>query len=145
MELKFFSIEEVKDFVKGLKNPRSGKSGDEEAPGQAPTPLQPPLGGAGFPGTGFAPPGAGAGPQGGGFPAAAATGPAPEVLALVGRINARIDSAIASGQPADGVLTWFRGKCGPEAANATMDQIKQIALPRAPVPLLEDIAKLMNA
>lgn len=146
MELKFFSIDEVREFVKGLKGTRGGKAGDDEATA-APAPIMPPQGqSGGFPGaSGFAPPGAGAGPQGGGFPAAGAIGPAPEVLALVQRIVAKIDGSVASGQPAEVVLTWFRGQCGPEAANATLDQIKQIALPRMSVPALEAIAKLMNA
>jgi hypothetical protein len=152
MRLSFDSIDEVREFVKGLKGTRGGKGSDtDEGPAtgsqQAPAPIMPPQGQAGgFPGAaGFAPPGPGAGQAGGGFPAAAATGPAPEVLALVQRISTKIDGAVASGQPAEGVLNWFRTQCGPEAASATMDQIKQIALPRMPVAALENIAKLMNA
>ena len=61
------------------------------------------------------------------------------------RIIARIDSAIASGQPPDAVLNWFRGQCGAEAAAATMDQIKTVFLPKLAMPGLENIAKLMNA
>lgn len=156
MKLEFDSVDEVRDFVKNhLKGARAGKNNDADegtqaggtgpVTGGAPAPLQPPGGQAGgFPGAaGFAPPGAGAGPAGG-FPAPAA-GPSPEVAALVQRINTRIDGAIASGQAADQVLAWFRGQCGPEAANATMDQIKQSALPKLSVPQLEGIAKLMNA
>lgn len=147
MRLSFDSIDEVKEFVKGLKGTRGGK-GDaaDEATGHAPEPLKPPAGGAGFPGAGgFVPPGAGAGQTVGGPFAAAATGPAPEVVALVNRISARIDGAIASGQGAGDVLTWFRGQCGAEAAQATMDQIKAVFLPKMAVPGLENIAKLMNA
>lgn len=152
MRLSFDSIEEVKLFVKGLKGTRTGKGGDDDegqpaATGQAPAPLQPPQGGApGFPGAGgFAPPAAGAGPGAGGPFAPSAPALAPEVAALVNRITARIDGAIAAGQAADQVLSWFRGQCGPEAAQATMDQIKTIFLPKAAVPTLEGIAKLMNA
>ena len=69
----------------------------------------------------------------------------PVVAGLVQRIVTRIDSAIASGQPADAVLTWFRGQCGAEASAATMDHIKTVFLPKLAVPALENIAKLMNA
>jgi len=79
----------------------------------------------------------------GGFPGAPAGDSV--VAGLVQRIVARIDSAIASGQPADAVLNWFRGQCGAEAAAATMDQIKTVFLPKLAVPGLENIAKLMNA
>ena len=81
-------------------------------------------------------------------PAPGAAGPAPEVLALVARINARIDGAVASGQTVENVSTWFRGeliKAGVDANNATLDQIKGVLLAKAPVPALEGIAKLMNA
>lgn len=151
MELKFFSIDEVKDFVKQLKGARGGKNDADDGPQtgqQAPAPLAPPTGQVqGFqPGsTGFAPPVGGAGPQGGAFPAAGAQAVAPEVQALVNRIVGAIDKAIQSGQPVEGVAQWFRGQCGPEAANFTLDQIKQVALPRAALPVLENIAKLMAA
>lgn len=143
MRLSFDSIDEVKDFVKGLKGTRGGKGGsdDEGQPGtgQAPPPLAPPIGGnplgaAGFPGA----------VQGGAFPAVT-NGPAPEVLALVQRIAARTTKLIQEGQSADQMLTWFRGQCGPEAAQATLDQIQQVFLPRASVPTLENIVKLTGA
>ncbi len=86
-----------------------------------------------------------AAPGAGAFPAAAAPTVAPEVAALVQRIVTKLDAAIASGQPTDQVLAWFRGQCGPEAANFSMDQIKTVALPRLAQPGLENIAKLMNA
>ena len=155
MELKFFSIEEVKEFVKGLKGTRGGKAGDDEGAvaGTAPQPLAPPTGGpaTGFPGPAtFVAPGPGAGPAGGGFPVVSATGPAPEVLALVQRISARIDWSMApqpqgGGQPPDNVLGWFRQQCGPETANYSLDQIKQSALPRLTVAQLDGIAKLIAA
>lgn len=157
MELKFFSIDEVKEFVKGLKGTRGGKAGDDEAqtgPGNAPQPLQPPVGGpaGGFPGGPgtFAAPGAAAGQVVSGFPVVNATGPAPEVLALVQRISARIDWSTVpqpqgGGQPPDNVLGWFRQQCGPETANYTLDQIKQSALPRLTVAQLDGIAKLIAA
>jgi hypothetical protein len=148
-----FDTEE--EFKARIKNPRGGKGGDKDddgpAPGatQAPAPLMPPhnpnpqfqppqgqlIGGAPAP-TAFAP------PQGG-FPGAPVGDPV--VAGLVQRIVARIDGAIASGQPADAVLNWFRGQCGAEAGAATMDQIKAVFLPKLAVPGLENIAKLMNA
>lgn len=148
MKLCFDSIEETREFVKNLKGTRTGKGGetDDSNPGtggqQAPAPIQPPQG---QPGT-FNPGGAMSFPSGG----AAMSGPSPEVLALVQRIAARIDWCLTpapqgGGQDAGSILTWFRGQCGAEAANYTMDQIKQVALPRAAMPTLNDIAKLMNA
>lgn len=152
MRLSFDSIEEVKEFVAGLKGTR-GKKGEgesEAATGTVPPPMQPPAGGvASFNPTGFAPQGQPAG-QPGAFPAAGASGPDPAVLALAQRINARIDWCLTpapngGGQQADNILAWFRSQLGGEAANYTMDQIKQVALPRASVPTLENIAKLMAA
>lgn len=140
MKLCFDSIEEVKEFVASLKGTR-GKKGEADddlpkATGQAPAPLQPPAAQtATFNPGGFAPQA---------LPVAAVTGPAPEVVALVGKITAKLDAAIAAGQPADAALQWFRGQCGPEAAQATMDQIKAVFLPKTPVPGLENIAKLMG-
>ena len=153
MKLEFDSIEEVKEFVTKLKGTRGGKGDKEdEAPqGQAPAPLAPPTnqtGAAAFnqnPAPSFAPPVPGATAAVAGPFASAATGPAPEVLALVNRIVVRLEGAIASGQPADQALAWLRSQCGPDAANATMDQMKTVVLPKASVPVLENIAKLMNA
>lgn len=149
MKLCFDSIEEVKEFVASLKGTR-GKKGeaDDDMPkvtGQAPAPLQPPATQtATFNPGGFAPQAQPAAPAASAFPVAAVTGPAPEVVALVGKITAKLDAAIAAGQPADAALQWFRGQCGPEAAQATMDQIKAVFLPKTPVPGLENIAKLMG-
>lgn len=132
------------EFKARIKNPRGGKGGDkdddEQPKGQAPAPLQPPQGAQAFQPAVFAPQQQAVQ---GGFPGAPAGDPA--VANLVQRITARIDGAIASGQPADAVLNWFRGQCGAEAAGATMDQIKTVFLPKLAVPGLENIAKLMNA
>lgn len=158
MRLSFDSIDEVREFVKGLKGTRGGKNDIDEGAtagglataqrGGAPAPRMPDTASASFPTADF--PGAGAAPGGAGYPAAGVTGPGPEVVALVQRIAAKIDWAMqpspnGGGQPADAILNWFRGQCGPETASYTMDQIKQVALPRASVPTLENIAKLMNA
>lgn len=147
--------EQVKDYASKIKGSRGGKGGKDDGEAQtgtAPPPMQPPAGGppplpaGGMPN--FAPPAGGAATPGA-FPAAGAPiatqGPSPEVAALVQRINARIDGAIASGQPTDAVLQWFRNQCGPEAAQATLDQIKQNLLYKLPVPNLTEIAKMMNA
>ena len=130
------------EFKARIKNPRGGKSNadDEPAPQQAPAPLAPPQQPAAF---NPAPAPAAFTPPQGGFPGAPVGDPV--VAGLVGRIVARIDSAIASGQPADAVLTWFRGQCGAEASAATMDQIKTVFLHKLAVPGLENIARLMNA
>jgi hypothetical protein len=152
MELKFTSIEEMLEFAGKLKKPRTGKAGEGEEASNTPAPLQPSAGGAavGFPGAGgFAPQGAGAGQMGGAFPAVGAPVLAPEVAALVQRITARMDSAVSSGvTKADDMLAWFRGQCAgvdPNAANATLDQIKGVFLPKLSVPALDQIAKMMAA
>jgi hypothetical protein len=149
---EFESIEEFETFRTSGKKTRTKKDEADEAAGNTPTPLQPPAGGAavGFPGAGgFAPQGAGAGQMGGAFPAAGAPVLAPEVVALVNRITARMDSAVSSGvTKADDMLTWFRGQCAgvdPSAANATLDQIKGVFLPKLSVPALDQIAKMMAA
>ncbi len=134
-------FENEAEFKARIKNPRGGKDDEPLTNNTAPAPLQPPQGqpAAFQPGAtaAFNP------PQGGNFPGAPSIDSAG--AAIVGRIVTRIDGAIASGQPADAVLTWFRGQCGAEAASATMDQIKQVFLPKLAMPTLENIAKLMNA
>lgn len=145
MKLCFDSIAEIREFVASLKGTR-GKKGEidddagQPAAGQAPAPIQPP---AQQPAAFTPSQGPAFQPPQGGFPGAPVGDPA--AAGLVARIVTRIDGAIASGQPADAVLTWFRGQCGTEAANASMDQIKQVFLPKMPMPSLENIAKLMNA
>ncbi len=132
-------FENEAEFKARIKNPRGGKDDDGPAPQGAPAPIMPPQQPAFNP----APPPAAFTPPQGGFPGQPLVDPV--VAGLVQRIVARIDSAIASGQPADAVLNWFRGQCGAEAAAATMDQIKAVFLPKLAVPGLENIAKLMNA
>lgn len=149
MQLIFDSVEECVDFVKNkVKGTRGGRNSaaDDDNGGatgaQAPAPLQPPaggvMGGPAMAAPSFVPPqGAFPGPG-------AATAPVvgPEIMALVGRVVAKIDGALASGQPADTVLNWFRGQCGPEAASATLDQIKTVFLAKLSQPALENIVKL---
>jgi hypothetical protein len=83
----------------------------------------------------FTPPPAAA-PQG--FPGGN-SGSAP-VHPLVTAILARIDGAINSGQAADAIVTWFRQQIGPDAAQATLDQIKQVFVPRMTEMQLKQIA-----
>lgn len=162
MKLCFDSIDEVKDFISNLKTTRKGKNAgnDDEgsetttasvntapvtgpAPtGAAPAPLQPPTdaGPMAAP-TAFGFPGGPVNPA----PTATPSGPSPEVKALVDKIVPRIDAALQSGQPVEAVTNWFRSQCGPEAANATLDQIKQVFLAKLTVAQLDSIAKLVNA
>lgn len=149
MQLVFDTIDELRDFVKThLKTKRGGKDDEPDAgagqpaTGNAPQPLMPAQQHTGFNGPtgGFAPPN-GSGPS---FPSAA-PGVDPAIATLVARVNARIDASVASGQNVDNMLNWFRGQSGPEAANATLDQIKQNFMHKLPMATLENIAKSMNA
>jgi hypothetical protein len=141
MKLSFDSIEEVKEFVASLKGTR-GKKGDTEDPPSVPAPAQPPTTGfvAGPQQAVFAP-----GPQAPVTPAFPVATVDPAVASLVQRISTKLDAAIAGGQNADAALAWFRNRCGAEAANATMDQIKTVYLTKLSVPNLEETAKLMGA
>jgi hypothetical protein len=67
-----------------------------------------------------------------------------QVHPLVTAILARIDGAVSSGQSTDAVITWFRQQIGPDAANATLEQIKQIFIPRMSKAQLEQIAPLLG-
>ena len=133
---EFDSIAEFDEFrangeAETDKPKRGRRSPKADSAASAPEPIQPPTGapGIGFPA--FAPP--------------QAAGPSPEVMAVVQRIIVRLDAAINTGQPVEGVLNWFREQCGAEAAAATLDQIKQYFLPRLSMERLTDIAKQMNA
>ena len=142
MRLSFDSIDEVKEFVKSLKGTRGGKNEPDEAPaaGQAPTPLMPPAGGFAGPGSATGFPAAG-----GAFPTTAAPAIDPALQGVVTRIVTKLDASLVAGNSADAALTWFRSHFGPEAASATLDQIKQVFLARLPVATLENIAKMMGA
>ena len=92
----------------------------------------------------FTPPPVGvvAQPHAGGFPGSN-SGTMPAVATphpLVAAILARIDGAVASGQPADAIVTWFRQQIGPDAAQASLDQIKQVFIPRMGEAQLKQIA-----
>lgn len=158
MRLSFDSIDEVKEFVKGLKGTRGGKNdaGDDEQlkGGNAPAPLMPNTAGqvaGGFPGTGGAAPGAGAGPMGAGpFAGGAAAGGQDQAqVQMVTRIIGAMDAAVSSGRTSvDNMLAWFRQECAKvdaTAANATLDQIKGVYLYRMGAPALEGLAKAIGA
>ncbi len=66
---------------------------------------------------------------------------APTVHPLVAAIVAKVDGAIQSGQPADAITNWFRQTIGPDAAQATLDQIKQVFIPRLAEPQLKQLAQ----
>ena len=136
----FETMDEFEAFRTSGKKTRTKKEeADEAATGNAPAPLQP----AFNPG-GAAPAAAGFPGAGGAFPAPA--GPAPEVLSIVSRIISKTDASLQAGQGTpEQVLQWFRNQCGPEAASMTLDQVKTIALPRLPMPTLENMAKLIAA
>lgn len=143
MELKFSSIDEVKEFVSQLKGTRGKKGDGDDAPTTlAPAPIPVPTTAATHfapqpnVSTGFTPTAA--------FPGAASA-IAPEVAALVQRINMSIDGAINGGQSAEACVSWFRQRIGTEAASATLDQIKNQLLAKLSVAHLQEIAKLMGA
>lgn len=147
MRLSFDSIEEVKEFVKGLKGTRGGKADtDETSAGNAPDPLKPSAGQT----TGFAPGATGfnpnAAPQGNGpFGGGAVTLTAEQTA--VAKIVAGITGAISGGQPEASVLKWFQNECAkvdPTAANATLDQIKTVYLYKLAMPVLQSVAAQMS-
>jgi hypothetical protein len=72
------------------------------------------------------------------FPGATAV---PAVNPLVPQIIAKLDGALTSGQNAEQITNWFRNLLGPDAAAATLDQIKQVFIPRLPEPQLKQLAQ----
>ncbi len=73
-----------------------------------------------------------------GFPGIAA---APAVNPLVAQIIVKLDGALATGQNAEQITGWFRNLLGPDAATATLDQIKQVFIPRLAEPNLKQLAQ----
>lgn len=74
-----------------------------------------------------------------GFPGG--NGGAPTVHPLVTAILTRIDSALSSsGQSADQIVQWFRQQIGPGAENATLEQIRQVFIPRMTEVQLKQLA-----
>ena len=154
MKLEFDSIAELKEFYAQLKGTR-GKKGDDAddvpaqsaaaGPALAPAPMAIPTQQPTFNPAGFAPQAAGAGQAAPVFPVAAATGPAPEVLALVAKINERTNASIAANPTSlSDALKFFRDAIGPDAAQATLQQIQEHFLPRMATDKLTQLAKLMG-
>jgi hypothetical protein len=158
MKLCFDSIDEVKTFVAALKTTRGGKKDDaagddtqgaalgQIAAAQGNTGL--PAGNVGFAGqtanlSPVAGPGAAPGAAGA-FPGAGQTVQAQpqqvQLHPLAKAIIERSDASIAAGHPVDGVTTWFRGLLGPEAAQATWEQIKTLFIPRLSEAQLKQMA-----
>jgi len=139
--IEFENWDEMETFRTSGKKSRGRKGDVEDAPTvdevrdavAANTPQQPPA--AQPVQQQFAPPP-------GSFPGANGQMPSPsQVHPLVTAILARIDGAIQTGQSMDAIVTWFRQQIGPEAANATLDQIKQVFVPRMPEAQLKQIAQ----
>jgi hypothetical protein len=63
---------------------------------------------------------------------------------LVAAILTRIDRAIMDGQPADNVVMWFRQQIGPDAKDATLEQIKQVFIPKMSEMQLTQLAPLLG-
>ncbi len=63
---------------------------------------------------------------------------------IVAQIIAKVDGALSSGQSPDNVLNWFRQQIGPDAAQATLDQIKTVFLPRMNDAQLKALAPMFG-
>ena len=155
MELRFSSIDEIKDFMAQLKGTRGKKGENDDAPtvaGNVPAPIPVPVAPA-FQAAGLVAPQVQHAAQAAAGPFAPVAGPvaSPEVLALLTRITGRVDALIAGTVPGtapqapDKVLEWLRSQLGPEAAMASMEQVKAVFMPRLTQPALEQIAKLIGA
>ncbi len=130
----FDNWDEMEAFrTSGKKTRGKGKDEPEEiaaiAPIQGGQPVMPAM-------QGFTPPAAAMT----GFPGAAPT-TTPQVNPLVAQIIAKLDGAIATGQNAEQITNWFRNLLGPDAASATLDQIKQVFIPRLPEPQMKQLAQ----
>jgi hypothetical protein len=130
---EFESMEEFEAFrVSGKKTRTKGQVDAEEAP-PAPNvsalPSQPQ----------FTPPPPATPSHG--FPGANGPTPPPQQLhPIASAILAKIDGSIASGQTPEAIVAWFRQQIGPEAAQATFDQLKQVLIPRMQEAQLRQIA-----
>lgn len=133
--VEFDSMDEFEAFkVSGKKSRAKGQVDPEEVAAQPSQPqmqVQPPQQ--------FSPP---AQPSHG-FPGA--NGPNPpaqpqQLHPIAQAILAKIDGSLASGQTSDAIVAWFRQQIGPEAAQATFDQLKQVLIPRLSEAQLRQIA-----
>ena len=139
--VEFDSMEEFEAFRSSGKKARSRIKEEEpvqeEVAQTAPEPVAPaPVAPTPTPPPGFTPPSTATVHN---FPGSNSGSP-PTVHPLVTAILARIDGALTTGQSTDAVVQWFRQQIGPDAANATLDQIKQIFIPRMSAERLEQLA-----
>jgi hypothetical protein len=142
--IDFDNWDEMEAFrTSGKRTRGKGKDkddGDENEAGPAqvatftPPPTQTPATASAA--TGFQAPGGAAG-----FAPPNAAPAAPAIHPLVQPIIAKIDAALAAGQPEANVLGWLRQQLGAEAAQATMEQVKTVYLPKASEPILQSIAQ----
>ncbi len=79
-----------------------------------------------------------------GFPGSMPPAAPAAVNPIVAQIIAKVDGALSSGQSPDNVLNWFRQKIGPDAAQATLDQIKTVYLPRMNDAQLKTLAPMFG-
>lgn len=137
--IEFDSMDEFEAFrVSGKKTRGKGQRDEEEAPPavQAGQPVMQPIGGQ----QGFAPAPSGA-PAMHGFPGASASAQQTvQMHPLAVAIISKVEGALSNGQPSDAIVAWFRQQIGPDAANATLDQLKQVFIPRMPEAQLRQIA-----
>lgn len=141
--VEFDSMEEFESFRTSGRKPRTKREEIDDAAVAAPAAAQPAPAVTPAPSAAAPPPA----PQTftpppvaiHGFPSGnsgAPPAPHPLVTAIIGKI----DGAIASGQQADAVIAWFRQQIGPDAAQATLDQIKSVFIPRMSEVQLRQIA-----
>ncbi len=79
-----------------------------------------------------------------GFPGSMPAAAPQAVNPIVAQIIAKVDGALSSGQSPDNVLNWFRQQIGPDAAQATLDQIKTVFLPRMSPTELKMLAPMFG-
>ncbi len=79
-----------------------------------------------------------------GFPGSPPAAAAQAANPIVAQIIAKVDGALSSGQSPDNVLNWFRQQIGPDAAQATLDQIKTVFLPRMNDAQLKTLAPMFG-
>jgi len=139
--VEFDSMDEFEAFKVSGKKTRSKKEEALEESYSTPAPVaaeQAPVA-APLPEQTFQAPAVAVAPPSHGFPGANGAAP-PPAHPLVTAILARIDGAVSSGQSADAIVTWFRQQIGPDAANASLDQLRQVFIPRMTEVQLKQIA-----
>jgi len=134
--IDFDTWDEMIAFTTSGKKTRTKKEEAADDAAEQPTP----------PAATFTPPVAVQAPQG--FPGstalAAPAPPAAPVNPIVAQIVAKVDGALSGGQSPDNVLNWFRQQIGPDAANATLDQVKTVYLPRMSEAQLKTLAPMFG-